>query len=389
MISMTTYWQQLQDSLNQLPHPVTEKLDPQIIQTATSMVEIGESIERMVLTKIKGVSNSLHEASKNFNNLITYDYQGKSYSYYLPKVTDRASLIFAILYYQHLRNYAQVEYQGVINWFRSMVVEGIETKKPTTKIQALAMLSQIKSYSQSQSIELIDEQLLKQDNEPIKDYVQRVLTMLPIEPPSNALSKLNQPDEVTQWQQSLSALNEKMRLTIDKIYRLTGKLSAFHLSMQQSQEKHKQWQKQGLFSRFFYWLIQWVYVSPLAKQIEEAEKTCQQADEDLRQELGEQTNSGLYLLTLYQQAEQISREQTGIRQKIEQSQIKQQPQLELVPKEEILVTSKELEKLTKDVATMTLSDCTHFFAKNLPSRKTMELIAVGLGAIAIRNINGF
>ncbi|MBL7481286.1 hypothetical protein [Legionella bononiensis] len=220
MISMTTYWQQYKDCIDSLPADSTgnEEYSRQIA-TANKLIAIGLTIEKLGITEIKQVVNSLHTIAKDFNHQVVYKAPDKEYKFSLPKITNPKSLIFAILYFQHLSNYAEVSYQGSINFFmKGFVTSAVNDKKKPTANQANAMLVEIKNYCQSQNIELDETQLLNKNKEAANDYVSRLVsTFLSVKPEQMDLKSSDEPVEAIEIQKSIedqeSSSEERADLT--------------------------------------------------------------------------------------------------------------------------------------------------------------------------------
>lgn len=102
----------------------------------------------------------------------------QKYTFHLPRIATTKSLIFAILYYQHLGNYQNVSYQGSIHWFRQKVIDGVEEKKPSMSHKANAMLDAIRQYCQNQNITIDETLLLRNENESGKEYSTRISMMV-------------------------------------------------------------------------------------------------------------------------------------------------------------------------------------------------------------------
>ncbi|KTD42407.1 hypothetical protein [Legionella quateirensis] len=208
MISMTTYWQQYKDYIDNLPADSTgEEEYSRQIATAKKMISIGLTIEKLGITEIKSVVNRLHTVAKDFNHEVSYQAPDKVYKFSLPKITNPNSLIFAILYFQHLSNYAEVSYDGSIYFMKSFVISAVNDKKKPTANQALAMLGEIKNYCQSQNIELDEAQLLNKNKDTAKDYIARLVsTFHPVKPEQMDLKSSDEPVEVIELQRSVEDL---------------------------------------------------------------------------------------------------------------------------------------------------------------------------------------
>ncbi|HFD2240037.1 TPA: hypothetical protein ACF2PS_002991, partial [Legionella pneumophila] len=99
MISITTYWQQFKDCIDQLRSSVDSKEYSNYIAIANLMIEIGLTIEQLGITQIQQVGDQLHEKAKLFGYRVPFDTPEKKYQFCLPKITNNETLIFAIVYY--------------------------------------------------------------------------------------------------------------------------------------------------------------------------------------------------------------------------------------------------------------------------------------------------
>lgn len=392
MISMTTYWQQFKDSLDQLSPDVKNTMDETLINTANGMVDIGLTIESMGITAIGQVSSNLHELSKNFENSLSFSHKDKEYRFNLPRITDRASLLFAIVYYQHLSNYQYVEYQGEINWGRRFVIKSVNAKKETTHIQAQAMLEQIRLYCHTNNIILGNLKLLKQTDESISDYVKRLSDELPLQStPETPLSKLSQPNVTEQCEQALLRLAEREQQTITKINNLMIKLTSFTEASQHYHQLQQRWQNQGTLTKLFQWLTSWFHTHSLSKDIQAAKRNVDETDNALRLDLDTQASASSYLLTLYKQVELIRDERNSIQFQLEKSKVEQSSQLVAVPPvptEPCIQESDIDDSIVSQQVSAGITDICGFFKQNMPSQQTVQVVAVGLAAIAVRNLNG-
>lgn len=408
MISMTEYWQQFQECLDNLPETISDELKDTLLNIASDMVTVGKSIEEMSLLHINGVSNQLQELSKRYNNPVNCEYEGKAHQVHLPKTNSDASLVFSILYYQHLCNYQQVEYQGNL-WFGKGTVDKIvKSKRSTTCMHAQALLDKIKSYCENNRLIYDETQFLRAQNETISAYVQRMVENRPRkEQHSGTMSKLSQtedktdkrqPNEVDVLRQSLAGLDKKQDTVLTKMESLMSKLTAFHFAYQQYQQQLDQWQSRGLITKITDWFLSWFYTNSIAEQLKESQQTLNQSNEELCQLVGTEQNAGACLINLYQQVDLIHRQREDVLEKISQAQLITQPvntqpvqqQDELDESEEDKqTTSVDLEQLTSQASSVSsLSDLYSFFKSHMPGRHALEAASVGLAGIAVQHLNG-
>lgn len=129
MISITKYWETFKDCVDNLPISGENQEYSRQLATANKLIEIGVGIEQLGLTEIKQVVNQLQEKAKLFEYRVSFNAPKQNYTFYLPKITNSESLIFAIIYYQHLHNYHNVNYEGSIIWpLSNLVISGVNEK---------------------------------------------------------------------------------------------------------------------------------------------------------------------------------------------------------------------------------------------------------------------
>ncbi|RUR19429.1 hypothetical protein ELY21_04205 [Legionella sp. km535] len=503
MISMTTYWQQYKNYIDNLPEalPENEEYSRQIA-TAKTMINIGLTIENLGVTEIKQVVNRLHTTAKEFNHEVVYQAPDKEYKFSLPQITNSQSLIFAILYYQHLSNYANVSYQGSISFlFKGMVTSAVNEKKKPTAHQANAMLGEIKKYCESHNIALDETLLLNTNKEKAEDYVSKLVStymplqsepspdepVAPLESPSpiqdiestteeqvNLTAILSPPEErkntseevenLTLTELPLKKLDNTaedideltiLRLSLDDLNQqkaqLQLKIDAFSFKKNQLDEAREQhvklkneWKNTWFISKVFYWLFSWAFEFPLLKNIKIAEQKLSEQEDSLNHEIpsgktadsylgelsieltqlnssigsiGEKIDHQIEIEQLKLEAlkqEQLKQEQLRQEELARQNAVKQQELLkELLindssnsdlfdehelqtfeseqdefsdedrPSQKVTASKPEVES---DTQSLKISSNHGFFKQYMPSRMTLQAIAVAGAAIAIQNL---
>lgn len=318
MISMTAYWQQFQEYMDSLKTWVKDEECLRQIEVAERLIATGLTIEKLGITEIKEVANQLHELSKLFRYEVIYPKDG-GHQFYLPQINNRESLIFAILYYQHLNHYEQVQYQGSINWFRQKVIDGINEKKITTKIQAEALLLEIREYCQKQNISVNESLFVKNTEEPVKDYTSKILKLLAprIDPPKNEKKAENQSDELTTLKHFLNKLQQQENQLKAKADFIEKKLTAFTQAKQYHTQLNDEWQNKRFITKFSFWLISFFREVPQSRNIKIAQEQVIKAEKELNQELHPYTLES-YIEKLREQQEQIMHAKEKMRNEIVQ-----------------------------------------------------------------------
>ncbi|KTD60588.1 hypothetical protein Lsai_0046 [Legionella sainthelensi] len=398
MISMTTYWQQFKECIENLQVSTQDIEYSRQISTAKNLIETGLIIEKLGLLEIQQVSEQLHEKAKFFQNEICYTTNNHEHTFYLPKITSPQSFIFALIYYQHLLNYQNVSYQGTINWFRSKVIDGINQKKITTAIQAQALLQEIRQYYLKQNLNVDESLFLKQEEESIIEYTSRLIKTFDCqaEPPKNEIKvQLPPRDEITTLEKSLELLNHKWNQLKIKADLIDQKLSAFKQAKQDYFQLNKEWKNKWFFTKAFYWLMSiFIEVSEI-KNLKTAHKHLTQTQNDLKQELQNNTSKS-YCTKLQRQLRKLEHEQSNLKSEIAlKKEIQQQKEQTQKFK---LLTDAKIEKnigfqsvskkreVSSYLETSSNNDYYGFFKNNLPSRYTLQAVAVGVAAIAIQNL---
>ncbi|WP_454781730.1 Dot/Icm T4SS effector Lem19 [Legionella sp. WA2022007384] len=410
MISITKYWETFKECIDSLPTLAGNEEYSKQLAAANKLIEIGVDIEKLGPTEIKQVVNQLHEKAKLFEYQVSFNAPKQNYTFYLPKITSSESLIFAIIYYQHLHNYHNVTYEGNIIWpFSNMVISGVNDKKITTRFQSKAMLKEIKAYCQSYNIALNQSQLLKTNDESVKEYIARVTKTFNQEPLANNVIDSQQPQEsvTTDETQRLGLSfdlfkNQKDQLN-DKIDSFSKKLTEFHLATQNYLKLNNEWNNTSVLAQFCYWIISWFYPVPQLQNLRQAKEQCIDAEAALNQEFFPSESAEVYRITLKNQLTEISVEFERTKEQLNQLKLEQlktqlQPQEKnniVTPNHSILATEspqhedKSLE-IDDNEVTETLSadygGYYNFFNEHLPSCQTMQAAAVAAAAIVTQQL---
>lgn len=348
MISMTKYWEQYQECIDSLQVSTQDTEYSRLIATAKDLIKMGLTIEELGITEIKGITNTLNEKSKQFGPEVTYK-ADEEYTFHLPRIGTTESLIFAILYYQHLSNYQNVSYQGPIYWFRQKVIDGIEEKKISMSHKAKAMLDAIHQYCQNHDITIDETLLLRTKNESGKEYSQRIAMMvrkpqvpsnsvvatqetavspmvhqdsssllvkrlsLSVENPKSAIvvEVPSQFDRIATLEHSLKQLNNKWLALKTKADVLSQKLLAFDQAKQNHLILTNEWQNQSFIVRAFYWFISFFVEVTAFKNIKNAEEQLVQAENELNQLVPQYTPDS-YGAKLKQQQKELKSELVSI-----------------------------------------------------------------------------
>lgn len=301
MISMTNYWQRFQDLINCLPQVKTNAEYTRQIQIGRSLTRIGLQIETQGITEIKQVVNHLHNEAVKFNNKIEFKTEETDYEFHLPKITSRESLIFAIVYYQHLKNYRNVEYQGSIWMLRSVVVHSVEEKKKSTAHQSLALFEQIKLYCAQQGIVLADEQLDQTESENPKAYIDwlvklyapapvpKKIDIIPIAPKS----ELIKPEEAFGLEEC-KKLEKKLAEWVHQRAELQSKMGTFEQKLNNYNTASKnyyhsrcRWEQLSWLSQCYYWIKSWFFPVDLIQALHTTAQKYVDAEKALHHEINE------------------------------------------------------------------------------------------------------
>lgn len=416
MISMTAYWQQFKQCVEQLPEPAGNEEYSKQMSTAVSMIEIGLTIEQLGITEIKQVANKLHDKAKEYNNEVVFTAPDKEYRFNLPKITNTNSLIFAINYFQHLSNYAQVQYEGSINWLmKSFVVNSINEKKIPTSNQAKAMLAEIKRYCQNQNIAIDESQLLKTSGETAQEYIARITNICSTVKTETTTNEINEtqatkdikettePNEIEKLRRSLDDIKaQKDQLKI-KIESFTKKHTEHNQAKQNHLDLKNEWQNKSPIIRFFYWLISWIVKVPLLIKIKAAEEQEAKTETALNQELASNQTPESCLSGMIIQLKKLN-----IEFKETEDQIIHEIDLEQEKQKKLANTVKTIEKESleikkdpviksvikpvikaeiKPAAPSSNVDYYYgFFKEYMPGRQTLQAAAVAAAAIVVQHL---
>lgn len=377
MISISKYWQQFKDCVDSLPTPTGNEEYSRQINAAGNMINIGLGIEQLGLTEIRHVERKLHEQARLFAYETIY-IADQQYRFYLPRISTKESLFFAIIYYQHLRDYEQVSYQGSINWFRQRVIDGVNQKKIPLKIQAKAQLEEIRRYCQSQNISIDELQLLRKKEELAKDYILRITTILSQDSPSDIEPKMPDPaDGIDVLEKSLLDFNNKKNQLSIKITRFAEKLAEFNEAKTHYLLLHNEWQSKWPVTRFFYWLISCFFQVSLITNLKTAKERFVSAENELQQEIGLKTAES-YNAGLQKQLEQISNQCTILEEQITHQQ-ESKKQHDTQDDAEPCATS------STDSQPSSSSNLYIFFKDNFFNRKTVQVAAIATAAVVIQS----
>lgn len=427
MISMTDYWQQFKENIDNLPNTIENEEYTQQLATANEMIIIGLTIEQMSFMSISGVVAELQEKAKSYDHEVLYT-QGKGYKFYLPRIDSRESLIFAIVYYQHLTNYQSVSYQGSISWFRQKVINAVNEKKITTDFQAHALLKEINQYCQSQNFTVSESLFLKANDESAKDYVLRIAKIPDMallahidSQESHQSAELLSPDEsikpdesksheITRLKQLLQELEDTKNQLKNKAQSFAKTLETFNKAHRTQQVLSQEWQNTWFITKIFYKMLAWIYKPQIIKNLEKAQEEFTQAENELNQELASHETVGSYLAELEQKRRDtnlaLAKTEEMISEKIASA------QTVLAPIESVVIEleSVELKQPISEVTTVTelkpviTPDCIEddcevdanssssnsdyygFFKQHLPGRHVIQAVAVGAAAIVIQNL---
>lgn len=434
MISITTYWEQFRNLTDNLPLSAENEEYSKQIATARQLIEIGLRVENLGFTEIKAVVNKLQETAKHFEHEISYT-ADKHYVFNLPKITNTESLIFAIIYYQHLSHYANVTYQGAITFYplKSFVLRGVNEKKITTHCQAQALLEQIIQYGQEHDLLIDPSSLLKASNEEETAYLARIFKMIQVqkeqseEPPEpNSVPIVNPPDEIVRLEQLLAELNEKKHRLQGKSNRFSKRLSDFNLAKQQFVLLNAEWHDKWLITKVCYWFAslffsiplihnlktaqeQWTlaenelnhelvpqsaeaYSADLQKQLEEIITECEQVQKQINDELLEQEKQRLELEMETQRQLELQEAQRQTQIKMQQESLDDPEHINdshitesmacLIPKPQV----KGLHDTDQSNLDNSFSAYCNFFKEYLPGKHALSAAAIGTAAIVIQNL---
>lgn len=402
MISMTAYWQQFKETIDNLPvKPEDEEYTKQIA-VANEMVTLGVTIEQMNFTTISGVVAQLQEKAKSYGNQVLYT-QEKEYTFYLPKVATKDSLVFAIAYYQHLSHYQEVSYQGSIFMFRGTVISKVEEKKVTTAIQATALLEEIRQFCKSQNIICNSAAFLKQEHESAKEYIERIakipeLVVPPViqlqEPVHSVETK--ESEELKALKSSLHELEERKEQLNIKAQNFFKILQSFNSSHDRHQTANLEWQNTNYIVQLIYKILSWFYTPQIIQNMEQAEKEFLKAEHDLNQELGSHETVSSFIAELEEKrrfvvidiemAEEKIAQQTAlavVEPPAVEPEVVELPQV----KSENVVSEQPCEESDEVVeSAASQSEYFSFFKQHLPSQQVLQAVAVGAAAIAIQHM---
>lgn len=396
MISMTAYWQQFKEGVDNLSISTQDIEYSRQIATAHSLTETGLTIEKLGLLEIQQISEQLYEKAKLFQNAVSYTTDNHEHTFYLPKIVNAESFIFAIIYYQHLVNYQNVSYQGSINWFRQKVIDGINQKKITTEIQAQALLQEIRQYYQKHNLNVNEALFLKTEHESITEYTSRIVKAFssPVEhSKEEKKSPIEPPDELSALEKTLELSNHKWKQLKSKVDSIDEKFSVFKQAKRDYFVLFNEWKNKWFLTKAVYWFISLFIEVPEIKNLRTTREHLIQTKHELNQELMGNTPKS-YCAKLQKQLRKLELEQVEIKKELVLKKEKQQKDPMLLTLEHSALKSRGVEAdliaLKKNdssyLQTSSNNDYYAFFKRNLPSRYTLQAVAVAAAAVAIQNL---
>jgi hypothetical protein len=393
MISMTKYWQQFKENIDNLPTRAENEEYTRQIAIANEMVTLGVTIELMNFTTISGVVAELQGKAKSYDNEVLYK-QDKEYTFNLPKITTKESLVFAIAYYQHLVNYQTVSYQGSIFMFRGKVLAAVEDKKVITAIQAKALLGEIQRFCQSQNIIFNRALFLKQKHESAKEYIDRVVTIPEQLIPAVNQSGNNESEELRAARRHLHEIEERKGQLNIKAQNFYTILEAFNSCHNRHQTATLEWQNTGYILQLFYRILSWIYTPQIIENMEQAEKEFLTAEHDLHQELATHETVGAYIADLEEKRQSLTADIAISEEKIAQllalAEAKDtvgEPEELSQPESDDLISEQNCEQSDEvDASAASHSEYYSFFKQHLPSQYVVNAVAVGAAAIVMQHL---
>ncbi|KGP63935.1 hypothetical protein EP47_08480 [Legionella norrlandica] len=411
MISITTYWQQFKDCITHLQPSEGNKEYSNQIAVANHLIEIGLTTEQIGITEIQHIGDKLHDQAKLFGYRVSFNSPEKKYEFYLPKITNTETLVFATVYYQHLANYENVDYQGSIYWFRNRVIAGVNEKKIPTRAQSKAMLAEIKNYCTTHHISVNEAEFFKKETESAKDYTTRLFQIFSpdavVKNESNEPTNLNQPDELAKLGTSLEALKNKRKRLITQMDSFTQKLAECHQTSANYVKLNTEWNNKWFFTKLFYWITSWFSQNSLLNNLKAAHKQVVTAEDALNQEFSPSSTAETYRAELKKQLEEITVECNKAQEQISQYKLNQleiklkQLEQKQQEKEQKTITAalepiktieapeipeiKPKTNTNSNGSISNLSHCYSFFKEHMPKPEILGAIAAAGAAIVVQN----
>lgn len=170
--SMTQYWTMLQKDMLAL-----QKTDPQFyvmyipLSTTLDMASEGKKFEKNEtgVMSLQGIMDQIVNYSQQIGPPVTFSLkiknQEKTHQYHLPEIKDTNTLLFAILYYKHLRRFQEHTYKGPFGnswplYIKSNIDRMTDSKRPWSSAQADYLKTQIDNYVSANKLNITEDDIL-------------------------------------------------------------------------------------------------------------------------------------------------------------------------------------------------------------------------------------
>jgi hypothetical protein len=390
VISMTEYWQLFKDNVGQFSSIVEDGACQTQIQAANLMADVGINMEALTSDKLKQVPGQLYRISKRFTDNPIQLTKEKAY---LPEIYDTNSLLFAILYYKHLDNYENTQFDFSQNklyfYEKPFVTSSIEGKKQPTADKAELMLKLINQYCNEQGIKLDKKQFQKKEGESSAETIKRIKNIISSLGEPDILPRSIEIDELTRLSTLLKNLNDKKSKKDNTINVFKELVQKYEQAMANYNSLNNQWNQRHPFIQWIYKLIHRVYkLSPL-KELDAAKKALEARSNQVNTMISDGLNYTEQLALLEHEVSEIesaiaeTEASILIQQKVKQEEEVIETTIEPIKKQiDVVEPMPQEEEETSGV-----NQAWQFFKDYIPSREVTTAVAVGAAAIVIQNLN--
>lgn len=274
-LSLTRYYQLFELYLNTLESTGLDVEISKKITVARQLIAKGMALEKQENPfTMKAMAEEIAEIALTLGLETEIFCNGRTKKYGIPTINSLAELLFAILYLKHLQTYQNVFYGGSITTYmfvdaKTKIEEGIATKKPWLKSQALYLESEIKKYCIKHNInydESIKSPLLSSDSE---EVLSEIFTSLI---PQNT-TLLNSVDLLEQQQQQR---RDKYLDSLGAFKHFSKSFFKYQQAQQDLAQLNKCFYSKNKFRQLVSWLMDKIY--PIDQDLQNLKKAQKKSD---------------------------------------------------------------------------------------------------------------
>lgn len=258
--SMTDYWSMLKHDMEALKETDEDFFSLYIpLNTTLDMVDLGLKFEEKQTSalSLEPTMNKIVETSEGIGPKVSLScmIEGaeKTHQYHLPNITDTNTLLFAILYYKHLRLFTKHTYKGPFGdtfplYIKSKIDAKTDSKRPWSIAQADYLKEQILTYATENKLSLTETDLSPANpNVTSKDFIaalkEKLTAKAVSEETADKEADSNDQTELDRLEQLLSekkSLLETATLAIRQFNQLKEKYDTSYAAYNSAERKARQ-----------------------------------------------------------------------------------------------------------------------------------------------------